>query len=108
MDQKPSVGRIVHYKLTEQDAQSINRRRDDFGNTKDTTVWAAGAQAHFGNRVIKGHVFPMVVCVVWPDEHGTNLYGVNGQVLLDGNDSVWVTSARQGDEPGQWNWPPRV
>jgi len=29
---------------------------------------------------------------------------INGQALLDGNDSVWVKSATEGDEPGQWSW----
>jgi hypothetical protein len=31
---------------------------------------------------------------------------VNLQVVLDGNDHYWATSRIQGDEPGQWRWPP--
>lgn len=36
----------------------------------------------------------------WQDEPG-----INGQVFLDGNDTLWVTSADEGTEPGQWSWP---
>lgn len=32
-------------------------------------------------------------------------YGVNGQAFLDGNDTLWVTSAPQGDGNGFWDWP---
>ena len=41
-------------------------------------------------------------------EYGPGVPGVNGQAFLDGNDVLWVTSAREGTEPGQWSWPPRV
>lgn len=37
-----------------------------------------------------------------------NPSGVNGQVFLDGNDVLWVTSVVQGDKPGQWHEPERV
>lgn len=33
----------------------------------------------------------------------------NLQVFVDGPaGTVWLTSVKQGDEPGQWQWPPRV
>jgi hypothetical protein len=35
-------------------------------------------------------------------------YGVNGQAFLDGDQTLWVTSAPQGDWPGSWDWPERV
>ena len=103
---KPSIGRIVHYKLSEQDAQSVNRRR--VLNAGRGANWSAGAQAHVGNRVSAGEIVPMIVCIVWPNEHGPTFDGVNGQAFLDGNDSLWVTSAKEGTEPGQWSWPARV
>jgi hypothetical protein len=47
------------------------------------------------------------VVVVWPNEHGPDFDGVNGQAFLDGNDVLWITSAKEGTEPGQWSWPIR-
>lgn len=103
---EPSVGRIVHYKLSKSDVEAIGRRR--VKGAGHNPEWPAGAQAHVGNQPVEGETMPMVVCVVWPNEFGDNIPGVNGQVFLDGNDSLWITSAKQGDESGQWNWPPIV
>jgi hypothetical protein len=103
---KPSIGRIVHYRLTEQDATAINRRRvAGAGHQED---WPMGAQAHSGNGVRVGEVVPMIICIVWPNEHGPTHDVVNGQCFLDGNDSLWVTSVKEGTAAGQWSWPPRV
>lgn len=88
MSQQPTVGRIVHYRLSEQDAQQITDRRRDAGV--------------FGNPVPAGDTYPMVIVRVW----STTL--VNGQVLLDGPDTLWVTSVTLGDGPRTWSWPPRV
>lgn len=108
---KPSAGRIVHYRLTADQAFAVNRRRTDgpsiAARMKDDK-WPQGAQAHVGNIVHEGEVFPMVIVVVWPDEFGPGKPGVNGQAFLDGNDSLWVTSAGEGTHPGQWCWPERV
>ena len=104
--EKVSVGRIVHYMLTEQDAQAVNRRR--VAAAEHQTDWVMGGQAHMGNGVRAGELVPMIVAVVWSNEHGPSFDGVNGQALLDGNDSLWVTSAKEGTEPGTWRWPERV
>lgn len=109
----PTTGRIVLYTLTEQDAAQVNRRRTNGASIADRLkqeppVWPAGAQAHIGNHANAGDVVPLVVVKVWPNEYGENVPGVNGQALLDGNDALWVTSAREGTEPGTWMWPPRV
>jgi hypothetical protein len=61
-----------------------------------------GYQAHIGNPVVGGDVFAADVVRVWDDGH------VNLQVKLDGNDTFWATSVVEGDEDGNWFWPPRV
>ena len=108
----PSIGRIVHYMLTDQDAEQINRRRTDGRSIADRIKeekWPLGAQAHIGNAVKAGDVFPMVIVRVWPSDVGL----VNGQVLLDGCDNYWATSRAQvtpdsTDKNGLWFEPPRV
>lgn len=106
----PSIGRIVHYTLSEQDAQSINRRRDDFeafrrsvvGQPEQGMPGATGHQAHVGNRAVAGQVFPAVIVRTFG---GT---AVNLQVFLDGNDTFWGTSRQEGEGEFRWCWPPRV
>lgn len=129
--QKPSIARIVHFRLSAEQADAINRRRTSSGSIADrleAEKWPRGAQAHVGNSVHEGQVLPLVVTQVWPTEYEGNAYlshhsaialggavpvyesafGVNGQVLLDGTDSFWVTSAPQHSTlTGCWFWPPR-
>lgn len=85
----PTLGRIVAYKLTRFDADTIRSRR-----TNDTT------DCHVGNSVAAGDVFPMVITRVWSTMPGG---AVNGQVLLDGNDTFWSCSRsmRADEETGQ-------
>jgi hypothetical protein len=103
-----SVGRILHYRLTEEDVAQITRRRTTgasiAGRIKEEK-WPLGAQAHIGNGHYSGQILPMIACVVWPNEYGPNYHGVNGQVFLDGNDTLWVTSIKEGTENGTWEWP---
>ena len=92
---------IVNYKLTAENAASINRRRTNSLSIAERIkekIWPTGAQAHIGNEAQEGQIFPMVITGIWSDTC------VNGQVFLDGNDQLWVTSALQGDEPGSWNY----
>ncbi len=106
----PTVGRIVHFRLTAEQAEQVAYRRADEGR-------------HAGNPVAAGSVVPMIITAVWPDEYAGNAhlshhapgtqyestFGVNGQALLDGNDSLWVTSAPQHSTGfGCWFWPPKV
>lgn len=101
---KPTIGRIVILKLSDQQAVEINRRRTTGGAILDRIKlgqWPLGAQAHIGNEVHAGDEFPMVVVRVWSESC------VNGQVLLDGNDTYWATSVSQGDQNGMWHWPER-
>lgn len=70
---------LVTYQLNDGDVQVIDNQR------------ANGASA--GNFVSAGDVFPAVVVKNW----GTS---VNLQVLLDGSDTYWRTSAPEGTGPG--------
>jgi hypothetical protein len=89
----PNRGRIVHYRLSEVDVESINTRRHQYN----------GLLA--GNPVKKGDVFPMLITEDW-GAHGPQ--AVNGQVFLDGNDTLWVTSRMVGEESGSFFWPIRA
>lgn len=86
----PTVNRTVSYKLAAWDVDKINHRRASTG-------------AH-GNDVKEGQVYPMVIVRVWGD---TPDAAVNGQVLLDGEDTYWATSRVVGDQLGQYSWPAR-
>jgi hypothetical protein len=84
----PTIGRIVLYKLTEDDARRIRQQRSHDSIT--------------GNSPQPGHAYPAIVVASYGDE------ALNLQVLLDGPDSHWATSRHEGDEAGTWAWPPRV
>jgi hypothetical protein len=99
-----TVGRIVHYVLSESEADVINRFRNISGNGPDNL--GVGAQVHQGNRVSAGEHVAMIVVAVWDHQPEGGNGCCNGQVLLDGNDSVWVTSCTYGEDnrPGSWHW----
>jgi hypothetical protein len=84
---KPTPGRIVHYRLTDADANLITQNR--------TGVVT-------GNDAREGDYYPAMVV----RRFGDNPY-INLQVFLDGPDSYWATSRGEGSEPGTWTWPPR-
>ena len=92
---------IVNYKLSAENAAQINRIRTNSASIAERIkekIWPTGAQAHIGNEAKEGQILPMVVVGIWSDTC------INGQVFLDGNDTFWVTSALQGDNPGNWNY----
>lgn len=101
----PSIGRIVHYTLTAYDAQEINRRRADARSHMPEHIEASsGVQVHVGNDVREGEVYPLIITRTW----GTGeTAAFNGQVLLDGNDCLWVTSTSIGPGPRHCAWPTR-
>lgn len=82
----PTIGRIVHYTLTQANAEAINKRRGDFSDYR-------------GNAAHEGDVFPLVITRIWSGD------SINGQVLLDGSDNLWVISINNGPDQGQWEWP---
>lgn len=90
-----TMGRSVFYTLTEDDARRIHEERQ----RKHELGLAYG-----GNGAYAGQVYPFVVTRIFPGD----LEHCNGQVLLDGNDTLWVTSVKEGTAPGTWFWPPRV
>ena len=81
-------GDIVLYKLSALDVEHIHEQHSKLDFT--------------ANGVYEGEVLPLVVVKVWPHEFGPDVPGVNGQVLLDGPDSLWVTSVGPGGSPGKW------
>jgi hypothetical protein len=104
--QQPTVGRIVQYRLSADDAEQANRRRvkhDARQLQPGGDEWPRSAQAHVGNEAHEGDVVPMLVVKVWDPSGGS----VNGQAFLDGNDVLWVTSRTEGTAPGTWTWPAR-
>lgn len=87
----PTIGRIVHYRLSTTDVQQIDERRREAGGQR-------------GNSAVPGDVYPAVVVRTFGDSLGVNL-----RVLLDGPDTHWATSRGYGVEtPGCWFWPPRI
>lgn len=100
----PAIGYIVHYTLSEADAEQINRRRDDteaqrLRVSRGLAPATTGSQKHIGNRAEAGQVYPMLIVRTWGS---TPESAVNGQVFLDGNDSLWVTSVTQGEGERRW------
>lgn len=90
-EQKPSIGRIVHYTLSEGDVSLINAnipQSDHPGHIRRNTVAA-------------GEVYPAIVVRVFT---GTT---VNLQVFLDGAASYWATSRTESEGEGRWMWPVR-
>ncbi|MFI6909677.1 hypothetical protein ACIBKY_51040 [Nonomuraea sp. NPDC050394] len=105
-----SIGRIVHDTLSDDDANAINRRRDDYDAYQRGRApilpgqpGATGHQAHVGERVLAGDVYPATVVRVHPAPTVVSL-----QVHLDGNDIFWARARSEGTTPGTWHWPPRI
>lgn len=88
MSQVPSIGRIVHYTLSATDVARVVELR------KMRTMIV--------NQVEEGQTFPMLIVRTWGD---TPESSVNGQVFLDGDDVLWVTSRSVGDGSGHFAWP---
>jgi hypothetical protein len=86
---QPTIGRIVHYTLSDYDAKEISSRRNEKG-TPD------------GNFVERGQTYPAMIVRTFGGDH------VNLQVFLDGTDTYWATSRSEGAGVGHWTWPPRV
>lgn len=106
----PTIGRIVHYRVTAEDAEQINRRRTTGPEIASRIAatpreWPPGAQAHIGNRVEEGVTFPAMIVRTWGSDETS---AVQLQVFLDGDDTFWATSVVVGEGPRTFSWPPRV
>lgn len=102
----PALGDIVWYTLTDQDADAINRRRAQATNHfREHHDRADGIQLHTGNAVQAGDIYPLAITRVWGT---TPASAVNGQVLLDGSDTLWVSSVQHGDGPRRFVYRPNV
>jgi hypothetical protein len=91
MSQTPTPGRIVLYRLTDDDARHITQQRAHNGVN--------------GNFVREGDCYPAVVVKTFP---GNPADVANLKVLLDGEDNLWATSRHHGADPGMWAWPERA
>lgn len=89
----PTKGRIVMYRLSQNDIESIEGRRRS----------SNGLLA--GNPMSEGQAFPFLITQDWGGQLPNQ--AVNGQLFLDGNDSMWLTSRHVGEGPGTWFWPVR-
>jgi hypothetical protein len=95
------LGGMAYYRLSEVDAAQINRRRTTglaIANRIAVSEWPLGAQAHIGNEVRVGQIFPMLIVRV--GDAAAKM--VSGQVFLDGADVLWVQDIHQGQYFGQW------
>ena len=115
----PTPGRTVLYKLTAQDAEQIRAQRQPTYHESQPGLIGPGNKVttvynKTGNVASAGDVYPLIITRVWGD---TEESCVNGQVLLDGNDALWVTSVQQCLDATvapdslperQWMFPPRV
>lgn len=110
-------GRIVYFVFDAQRASEVMRRRTTSASIaermkqevqlRDGTQpavfgWPAGAQAHIGNNVAAGDIYPAMVLRVWSTETGCS----NLKVQLDGADEYWATSISYdaAKTPGSWHW----
>lgn len=97
---RPRIGSSALYRLSADDAEAVNRRRDQSNTHREQHVATAnGTMIHVGNKVAEGDAFPMLIVRTWD-----NLPNVNGQVFLDGNDHLWVQSVREGDGAGEFSF----
>jgi hypothetical protein len=101
-----SIGRSVIYTLTEGDCQTINERRwlrvrelrSEASPKVDVNFVAKMATDFKGADPAPGMVFPMmVVKVIRPGV-------LNGQVFLDGNDTLWVQNVTEAKDPRPGCW----
>lgn len=98
---KMTIGNIVYYRLTLDQAYMTNKRREDARqNFPKMREERPGFQAHVGSPVSEGDMVPLVITASLSEDL------VNGQAILDGNDTLWVTSATMGTQPGQWSISP--
>lgn len=96
LGQEITIGRIVHYRVSETDAKHINGFYE-YGGRR-------------GNLAKAGDVYPAMIVAVWGDPQDSQTV-VNLQVFVDADFPYWTSSVHQEVELGQvgvWFWPPRI
>lgn len=86
---QPTIGRIVHYRLSAGDVAVIESRLPYDSARR--------------NPVSEGQEFPATVTAVFGSGTTANLV-----VQLDGIEQYWATSRQEGEGPCTWSWPVRV
>lgn len=87
MDRIPARDRLTHYTLTAADAAEVNRRID--------------AQVMHGTKAQLGDVLPFLVTKVTMVDDSSPVK-VNGQVILDGDATLWVCDVVEGTRAGSF------
>jgi hypothetical protein len=94
---KPTIGRIVNYKLNQEDKSLLSNA---FMIVSDTIEGQQLVYDGSGRSNNNQDELPAIIVSVWSDTC------INLQVFVDGNTGIlWKTSINQGNEAGQWNWP---
>jgi hypothetical protein len=90
----PRIGKTVIYRLTASDVAQIALKRSQRVAVDSALATAPGTPVSIrsGNVPAEGDVYPMIITRAWGETYSSC---VNGQVLLDGDDTLWVTSRSQ-------------
>lgn len=84
---KPTIGRIVYYRLNASDIVWIEDEMLD-------------RRLH---PMEEGQLVAAMIVAVVNEQH------CNLRLFFDGEaPSPWVAERSEGEQPGQWSWPPRV
>lgn len=82
---KPTIGRVVLYRLANDDLDDIINLAKDHGDQFDSPEI--------------GDLVPAIIVKVYSDQKA------NLKVFLDGDADLWVMNVCEGPEEGQWQWP---
>lgn len=119
-----SIGRIVHYTLTDKDAEGINARRKLATEAEGINKqYSRGCQIHAGTEHSGGQKVPMIVTRLYTGrKEKTPAFAgdkdnpprpptyedapfFSGQAFLDGTDTLFVKDLEIGEGKGKASWP---
>ena len=94
---EPTLGQIVHYRLNQTAVDAYNSAREKHPN-------------HHGlqNDHTIDHVVPILVTSVNQGRGENDQPTINGHVFYNANAYMWFDNIKQGDQPGEWRWPPQA
>jgi hypothetical protein len=99
MDETTIIGQVVHYRLSQQDVQEIEKWRQ-------STSKALGSESLPQEDVRTGQVYPAII---------TRMYGgsmtspeVSLKVFLEGPHDFWTTARSMGQGEGKFEFAPIV